>query len=82
MRFAEIECCLVGEHPQAGSHVWPNRIAYGETYRQYAGDIKNIDVIEFPLWWVTSFMVYGFVFAAYQFARQAITGNIVQRSEV
>ncbi|MDP4594672.1 MAG: TRAP transporter small permease [Beijerinckiaceae bacterium] len=57
-------------------------IAYGETYRQYAGDIKNIDVIEFPLWWVTAFMVYGFLFAAYHFARQAITGNVVQRSEV
>lgn len=57
-------------------------ISYGETYRQYLGQVKNIDVIEFPLWWVTAFLVYGFVFAAYHFARQAITGNVVQRSEV
>lgn len=57
-------------------------IAFGETRRQFDGNVQNIDVIEFPLWWVTSFMVYGFVFAAFHFARQAITGNIVQRGEV
>jgi len=57
-------------------------IAFGETKRQFDGNIQNIDVIEFPLWWVTSFMVYGFLFAAIHFARQALSGNIVQRSEV
>ena len=57
-------------------------IAYGEVKRQFIGKIQNIDVIEFPLWWVTSFMLYGFIFAAFHFARQVITGNIVQRGEV
>lgn len=57
-------------------------IAYGETVRQYEGGVQNMDVIEFPLWWVTSFMVYGFLFAGIHFAKQALTGRVVQRSEV
>lgn len=57
-------------------------IALGETMRQYHGGVQNMDVIEFPLWLVTSFMVYGFLFAGIHFARQALSGRVVQRSEV
>lgn len=57
-------------------------MSYIETHRLYVGSITNDDVITFPLWWSASFMVYGFAGAAFQFARQAITGAIVQRGEV
>lgn len=53
-----------------------------ETWRQYILNVVAMEQIIFPLWWVTIFMVYGFVFAAIHFLRQAITGNTVQRSEV
>ena len=53
-----------------------------EAWRQYINNVVAMEQIIFPLWWVTVFMVYGFVFAAIHFLRQAITGNVVQRSEV
>lgn len=57
-------------------------IAWGEFWRLFQSNETSDGMIEFPLWYVSIFMVYGFVFAAIHFARQALTGNIVQRAEV
>jgi C4-dicarboxylate transporter DctQ subunit len=57
-------------------------IAWGEFYRLFQSNETSDGMIEFPLWYVSIFMVYGFVFAAIHFARQALSGNIVQRAEV
>ncbi|MCC2096849.1 MAG: TRAP transporter small permease [Hyphomicrobiales bacterium] len=57
-------------------------IAWGEFYRLFQSNETSDGMIEFPLWYVSIFMVYGFIFAAIHFARQALSGNIVQRAEV
>ena len=53
-----------------------------ETYRHIVQSITTDDEVIFPMWWASIFVVYGFLGAALHFLRQALTGAVVQRSDV
>ncbi len=52
-----------------------------EVHRQYTQNVLTTDNIFMPLWWLTSFMVYGFAMAALHFARHVVTGFVPRGME-
>jgi TRAP-type C4-dicarboxylate transport system permease small subunit len=56
-------------------------ICWVETARQFRENVLTTDNLFMPLWILTAFMVYGFVMAALQFARHAVTGFVPKGME-
>jgi len=52
-----------------------------EALRQAIVGVRSTDSFMFPLWWLTSFLVYGLSSASLHSARQAFTGAIPRNSE-
>ncbi len=56
-------------------------ICLGELLRQYRENVLTTDNLFMPMWWLTSFLVYGFVMAGLHFARHTVTGFVPRGME-
>jgi TRAP-type C4-dicarboxylate transport system permease small subunit len=56
-------------------------ICFIEAQRQFDEHVLTTDSLFMPMWWLTSFMVYGFAMAALHFARHALTGYVPHEME-
>lgn len=52
-----------------------------ETIRQYEGEVRSPDALLLPMWWLSSFLVYGFAMSALHFARHVVTGFMPRHGE-
>lgn len=52
-----------------------------ELMRQYREGVLTTDNLFMPMWWLTSFLVYGFTMAGLHFARHAVTGFVPRGME-